>query len=100
MGEPKRVLVAFATAEREFLWPLELEAQATIGEALSLCRARLGERVDGIEIPWEHAAVGIFGELRPRSAPCADGDRIELYRPLAQDPRERRRARLARTRRG
>ena len=48
-------------------------------------------------IPWDIAAVGIFGELRTRSDPCADGDRIELYRPLTRDPRERRRERVQRS---
>ena len=50
-------------------------------------------------MPWESAAVGVFGELRARAAACADGDRIELYRPLAADPRAARRARVARERR-
>jgi putative ubiquitin-RnfH superfamily antitoxin RatB of RatAB toxin-antitoxin module len=38
----------------------------------------------------------VFGEVRRRSDACADGDRIELYRPLARDPRARRRERLRR----
>jgi len=41
----------------------------------------------------------VFGELRSRSDGCADGDRIELYRPLERDPRERRRERVQRERR-
>jgi putative ubiquitin-RnfH superfamily antitoxin RatB of RatAB toxin-antitoxin module len=43
--------------------------------------------------------VGIFGEPRARTDVCADGDRIELYRPLRRDPRERRRERVQRERR-
>jgi putative ubiquitin-RnfH superfamily antitoxin RatB of RatAB toxin-antitoxin module len=43
--------------------------------------------------------VGVFGELRARSARCADGERIELYRPLGHDPRAARRARVQRERR-
>jgi putative ubiquitin-RnfH superfamily antitoxin RatB of RatAB toxin-antitoxin module len=50
-------------------------------------------------VPWESAAVGIFGEARRRSDACAHGDRIELYRALKRDPRERRRERVARERR-
>jgi putative ubiquitin-RnfH superfamily antitoxin RatB of RatAB toxin-antitoxin module len=30
---------------------------------------------------------------------CADGDRIELYRPLRRDPRQRRRERVQHERR-
>ena len=38
-------------------------------------------------------AVGIFGErVSPDTVP-ADGDRIEIYRPLKQDPMEARRKR-------
>jgi len=47
-------------------------------------------------VPWDSAPVGIFGELRSRADVPQDGDRIELYRPLRQDPRERRRERAAR----
>jgi putative ubiquitin-RnfH superfamily antitoxin RatB of RatAB toxin-antitoxin module len=42
----------------------------------------------------------VFGELRARSDSCADGDRIEIYRPLGGDPRERRRARVEHERHG
>lgn len=42
--------------------------------------------------------VGIFGRKVSLADRLADGDRIELYRPLAMDPKEarRRRARKAR----
>jgi uncharacterized protein len=95
-----RVLIAYATETQQFLWPLELTGSATIGEALAQCRALIGEQVAGLAIPWDSAAVGVFGEPRARSAPCADGDRIELYRALRADPRVRRRERVARARRG
>ena len=35
--------------------------------------------------------VGVFGKARGLDEPLAAGDRVELYRPLAQDPKERRR---------
>jgi putative ubiquitin-RnfH superfamily antitoxin RatB of RatAB toxin-antitoxin module len=50
-------------------------------------------------VPCETAPVGLFGELRARTEVFADGDRIELYRELPCDPRERRRAQVARARR-
>jgi len=96
----KHCTVAYATRARQYLWRLELPASATIAEALAAarrCAARDGS--GDAAIPWDSAAVGIFGELRTRSEPCADGDRIELYRPLTRDPRERRRERVQRTRR-
>jgi uncharacterized protein len=92
----KRCLVAYATRERQYLWRVELPLAASIAEALATARAAAGEDAS---IPWDSAAVGIFGEPRRRSDPCADGDRIELYRPLRRDPRERRRERVQRERR-
>jgi uncharacterized protein len=90
--------VAYATREREHLWRVELPRGASIAEALAAARAQAGPAVE--DIPWDSAAVGIFGEPRLRSDGCADGDRIELYRPLRRDPRERRRERVQRERRG
>jgi putative ubiquitin-RnfH superfamily antitoxin RatB of RatAB toxin-antitoxin module len=96
----KRCLVAYATPARQYLWPIELPPEATIAAALAACRAAVGESADGVLIPWDSAPVGVFGEPRARTAPCAHGDRIELYRPLERDPRARRRERVARERRG
>ena len=95
----KRCTVAYATRERQYLWSVELPAEARIAEALAAARAlAASEELTG-EIPWESARVGVFGELRSRSDACADGDRIEIYRPLERDPRERRRERVQRERR-
>ena len=95
----KRCTVAFATRERQYLWSVELPAEARIAEALEAARALAASEAFTAEIPWESARVGVFGELRSRSDDCADGDRIELYRPLERDPRERRRERVQRERR-
>lgn len=37
--------------------------------------------------------AGVFGLARPADAPLRDGDRVEIYRPLAFDPMESRRRR-------
>jgi putative ubiquitin-RnfH superfamily antitoxin RatB of RatAB toxin-antitoxin module len=91
----KSCLVAYATRERQYLWAVELAADATIAEALAA--ARLLANLD--TVPWDTAPVGVFGELRERTDVPMDGDRIELYRPLANDPRQRRRERVQRQRR-
>jgi putative ubiquitin-RnfH superfamily antitoxin RatB of RatAB toxin-antitoxin module len=39
------------------------------------------------------SAVGVFGKRVPPDTPLADGDRVEIYRPLLLDPKERRRQR-------
>jgi uncharacterized protein len=84
----KHCLVAYAGPLRQYLWPVALPADATIGEAIEAARRQAPSE----EIPWETAPVGIFGERRSRADRPADGDRIELYRPLREDPRSRRRA--------
>ena len=90
----KRCVVAWATREEQYLWELELPADATIAMALEAARAACGAAAVCQLIPWETAPVGVFGEPRERHQQFADGERIELYRPLATDPRERRRARV------
>jgi uncharacterized protein len=96
---PKRASVAYAAHARQYLWEVAVPHAATIGEALAVLRARVGERCGADLIPWDTAPVGIYGEARHRADPFRDGDRIELYRPLERDPRVRRREKVARERR-
>ncbi len=92
----KHCVVAFADAAGQYLWPVELAAEATIAEAIEAAR----RQASAAEVPWDSAPVGIFGELRSRADRPADGDRIELYRPLSDDPRTRRRAKSVRRSKG
>lgn len=97
----KRCQVIYATREQQFVWTVELAEAATVADALSAAR-EVSTRVAGSEvrdIPWDSASVGIFGQVCARSSVPADGDRIEIYRPLAADPRERRRERVRTQRR-
>jgi putative ubiquitin-RnfH superfamily antitoxin RatB of RatAB toxin-antitoxin module len=97
-GAPrKRCTVAWATRTQTHLWSLELPSGALIADALAAARCAPGAAQ--LPIPWDTARIGVFGELRQRDEAFADGDRIELYRPLRQDPRERRRERVQRERR-
>src|SRR5882757_2184517 len=88
-GGRKRCVVAYATRERQYLWAVDVPADGTIGDALEAAR----QLADEPDVPWESAPVGIFGEPRERSDRPAEGDRVELYRPLPNDPRDRRRER-------
>lgn len=90
----KRCAVAFATAARQYLWRVEVARQASVGEVLEAARAQAGAN----DVPWDEADVGIFGEPCDRGAIPADGDRIEIYRPLSCDPKESRRERVRRAR--
>jgi len=102
----KRCVVAYATREHQYLWAVDLPEGATIADALEVARGLAAAtsttadtRRELDEVPWDTAPVGIFGEPRDRAEMPGDGDRIEIYRPLRSDPRQRRRERVRRDRR-
>jgi uncharacterized protein len=102
----KRCVVAYATREHQYLWTVDLPEGATIADALEVARGLAAAtlttadtRLELDEVPWDTAPVGIFGEPRDRAEVPGDGDRIEIYRPLRSDPRQRRRDRVRRDRR-
>ncbi|HXO65422.1 MAG TPA: RnfH family protein [Steroidobacteraceae bacterium] len=98
-GARKRCVVVYAIRERQYLWEVELPDEATIAQALVAARELAAAHPEGADAPaWNTAPVGVFGELRSRDERCADGDRIEIYRPLRRDPRERRREQVRRER--
>jgi hypothetical protein len=88
----KHCVVAYADTTRQYLWSVVLPAEATIAAAIEAARRQARD----IDVPWDSAPVGIFGEPRTRADLPADGDRIELYRPLRDDPKARRRAQSVR----
>jgi hypothetical protein len=96
-GTMKRCTVAYATAEQQYLWEVQLPQHADIAAAIAAARESAPTQL-AAAIAWESLAVGIYGAVRQRHETCRDGDRIELYRPLRADPRERRRARVQRQR--
>ncbi|MBV7485968.1 RnfH family protein [Bordetella sp. BOR01] len=68
---------------------LALPPRATVGDAV---------RASGFEaqFPGRDAwalGVGVFGKSCQADTPLADGDRVEIYRPLAFDPKVSRRRR-------
>src|ERR1044072_6212041 len=81
-ADRKRCVVAYATRDEQWLWNVELPADATVADALREARA-LAKRD---HVPWDSAPLGIFGQPCHRTDVPADGDRIEIYRPLASDP--------------
>jgi putative ubiquitin-RnfH superfamily antitoxin RatB of RatAB toxin-antitoxin module len=95
VGGRKNCVVAYALRDEQFLWKVELPADATVADALNA--ARMSAQRD--DVPWDSADVGIFGAACRLTDVPLDGDRIEIYRPLAADPRERRRARVRSERR-
>jgi uncharacterized protein len=82
------VEVVHALAQRQDVVPLRLDEGATVGEAVAACGLTAAS-----------LRVGIGGkEVRPDQV-LRDGDRVEILRPLALDPREARRRRARASRR-
>ena len=90
----KRCTIACDTAAGIRVCHLSLPDDATIDAALIAARAILGEQATD----WEQATTGIYGRICPRGHCWEDGDRIEIYRSLQVDPRDRRRQRAGRGR--
>lgn len=88
---PQSILVEVAYAEplRAIVKAYRLTAPATVEDALRLAAAD----VDFAGIDMAHSPIGVFGRLARREQPLRAGDRIEIYRPLAADPKSARRAR-------
>ena len=89
------VEVAYALPQRAVVKTFRLPVPATISDALA--RARGDPDYCGVD--WDRAAVGIFGVPATRQRGLRDGDRIEIYRALAVDPKTARRARSNQQRR-
>jgi putative ubiquitin-RnfH superfamily antitoxin RatB of RatAB toxin-antitoxin module len=85
------VEVACAEAGRQTIVPLEVEAGCTAAEAID--RSGIFALHPGLD-PGA-CAIGIFGREVDRDRKLRAGDRVEVLRPLIDDPRERR-ERLAR----
>lgn len=94
MSPAKHCIVAFALPARQFLWRVELPAAATVAQALEQARRQAVARGEDGQVPWESDALGIFGEPCRREDVPRDGDRVEIYRALINDPRASRRARV------
>lgn len=89
--------VAYADAGRPIVRRYALASGATVADALQALGRdwRAEEWIDG------RRDVGIFGCVVGRDRVLTNGDRVELYEPLLNDPKvaRRQRARLAAGRR-
>ena len=87
MANEIKVEVVFATPEHQPLISLLLPPGSTVEDAI--VQSRISEL-----FPTEDFSgfeVGIWGRVVARDRALIGGDRIEIYRPLAMDPREARR---------
>jgi hypothetical protein len=84
------VTVAYAAPGVEVLVAVTLQAGATIGDAIAA--SAIATRLEFETARLERA---IFGQRAKDSTPLAEGDRVELTRPLIADPKQARHKRAA-----
>lgn len=88
------VEVAYARPERQWLIPLTLPEGATVLDAVM--QSGLPDQIP--DLPPLAGHVGLHGIPVPPTQTLADGDRVEIYRPLTIDPKDARRARAVKGR--
>ena len=89
--ETINVEVAYAIPEKQVIIPVNVDVGTTIGGAI----VQSGIMMEFPDLDIENSQVGIFGKVAPMTKVLADGDRVEIYRPLKADPKEVRRKRAA-----
>lgn len=87
-----RIEVAYARPDRQVILVVEVNPGTTLLEAI---------RSSGVldqfpEIDLDRQPCGVFGKVRPLEHVLESADRVEIYRPLAIDPKSARRRRAAR----
>ncbi len=90
-----RVEVVYADASSQVVRSVELAAGATVEEALRASGIR-----DAMPAAFVPAGYGIYGRAVATDALLRDGDRVELYRPLKIDPKQARRRRAEKQKKG
>ncbi|WP_049622337.1 RnfH family protein [Frateuria defendens] len=91
MAERVGVEVVLALPDRQLSWRGQLDAGATVRDAVQ-ASGLAAEQGDAVDL----SRVGVFGRRVEPDQPLRDGDRVEIYRPLALDPKEARRQRARR----
>jgi uncharacterized protein len=89
------VEVIYAEPQHTIVKSFRLSVPATLEDVLRL--AARDPDFAGIDIVY--SAVGVFGRLAAVGQLLHDGDRVEIYRRLAVDPKSARRARAREARR-
>jgi putative ubiquitin-RnfH superfamily antitoxin RatB of RatAB toxin-antitoxin module len=89
-----RVEVVYALPEREDAVSVSLPAGASALDALRA--SGLLERHPEIDLARQK--IGVYGRVVSAEARLRDGDRVEVYRPLAVEPKEARRRRALKKR--
>lgn len=89
MANPEqiRVEVVYALPDRQVVIPVTLAGGATVQDAIT----QSGLLRQFPEIDLTQRRVGVFGRLASLKDTLKANDRVEIYRPLARDPKQARR---------
>jgi putative ubiquitin-RnfH superfamily antitoxin RatB of RatAB toxin-antitoxin module len=74
--------IAYADKFKQTWLKLEVPDGSTIKEAIEFS----GLLKQFPDIDLENQAVGIFGKISKLDTKVAEGDRVEIYRPITADP--------------
>jgi putative ubiquitin-RnfH superfamily antitoxin RatB of RatAB toxin-antitoxin module len=91
VAEYLKVAVAYVGPSDQFLRAFEVRPGTMAREAIE----QSGVLSKCPEIDLTVNQVGIFGKVTKPDQVLADGDRIEIYRPLIADPKEARKRRAS-----
>ena len=93
-----RVEVAYALPEKQKIIALEVEDSCTVREAVR--RSNINVFFPDVDV--ETVKVGIFGKAvrNAEEQVLKEGERVELYRELKDDPKQARANRAAKTSKG
>lgn len=86
--------VAYARPDVQQIVTVQVPADCDIQQAIEMS----GILTLFPEIDLAKQKVGVFSKMKHLADPVADGDRIEIYRPLLIDPKEARRLKAERAR--
>ena len=74
--------IAYIAPDNQVWMRIEVPEDATVRDAIGLS----GILTRFPEIDLTQQKVGIFGKLTQLDGPLAEGDRVEIYRPIIADP--------------
>lgn len=96
MARLLHIEVACALPHKQVVKALAVPAGCTARQAVELC----GIAADFPGIDLASLKLGIYSKVVEDDHLLAEGDRVELYRPLLLDPKEARRQRAEKAKRG
>ena len=91
MSEKIMIEVAYALPDKQIIISVLVTEGISVKEGIEL--SGVLTKFEGIDLSSN--LVGIFGKLTTLDKTLKNLDRIEIYRPLAADPKEIRRKRVA-----